>query len=539
VSTTAPDAPAKVAGSAGLPSIARGGALNLVGAGISAVAGLLLVVLVTRALPRSDAGVFFALTSVFLLAEMVARLGTGTGLVYFIARLRAVGRTDRIRAFQRVALTPVVLLALLTSAALVAWSGDVARLLGGPVGPTRTAVVVLALLLPVTTLSDTLLAATRGHATMVPTVALDRIGRPLLQLGLVAVAVTGSSTALLAGAWALPWAVSAALAWWWLLRLGQQLHAGRHSVAAHPPVGEGDAPAPWREFWTFTWPRAINSLAQLALQRLDIVLVTVLIGPAQGAVYTAATRFLVVGQLTGTAIATAAQPRLAEQLAVGDRAGAKAVYQAATAWIVLLNWPLYLLCAVFADVVLAVFGDGYDAGRPVVLVLAGAMLFATACGMVDMLLNMAGRTSWTLANSVVALVVMVSVDLVLIPRLGILGAGIGWAAAIVANNALPLTQLVVSMGLHPFGRATVRASALSAACFGVLPGGAALLLPGNALAAGAAVLVGGALFLVVALRRRAALGLPTLRSLRPARRAVPDPDVPHARHAAPDPGGTR
>ncbi|MCW2698983.1 MAG: multi antimicrobial extrusion protein MatE [Blastococcus sp.] len=540
MSTTAPGAPAKVAGSAGLPSIARGGALNLAGAGISAIAGVLLVVVVTRALPQRDAGVFFALTSVFLLAEMVARLGTGTGLVYFIARLRSLGRTDRIRAFQRVALTPVVVLSLITCAVLVTWAPELARLVGGPGDQTRTAVVVLAVLLPVTTLSDTLLAATRGHATMVPTVVLDRVGRPLLQLGLVAVAVMAGSTAVLAGAWALPWAVSAALAWVWLLRLGRELHVGRHSAEAHPRAGADDDAAPWREFWSFTGPRAVNSLAQLALQRLDIILVTVLIGPAQAAVYTAATRFLVVGQLTSTAIATAAQPRLAEQLAVGDRASAKAVYQSATAWIVLLNWPLYLLCAVFADVVLAVFGNGYDAGRPVVLVLAGAMLVASGCGMVDMLLNMAGRTSWTLANSVVALAVMVGVDLVLIPRLGILGAGIGWAAAIIANNALPLTQLVVSMGLHPFGRATLRAGGLSAVCFGILPGAAALLLPDDLLAAAGAVLVGLTVFLTVSLRRREALGLPALSALRPNRRpAAPDAES-HARHAAQPPsGGTR
>ena len=60
-----------------------------------------------------------------------------------------------------------------------------------------------------------------------------------------------------------------------------------------------------------------------------------------------------------------------------------------------------------------------------------------------------------------------------------LGAGIGWAAAILANNLLPLTQLTVSMGLHPFGTATLRAAALAAACFGVLPGIAALVAPGD------------------------------------------------------------
>jgi O-antigen/teichoic acid export membrane protein len=507
VTAAPPQAPA-VPGAAGMPTIARGGVLNLLGAGVSALAGVLLVVVVTRALPKDAAGTFFALTSLFLLAEMVARLGTGTGLVYFIARLRSLGRPERIRAFQRVALTPVVVLSVLIAAALAIWAPSFARLLGGDGDQTRLAVLVLAALLPVTTLSDTLLAATRGYSTMLPTVALDRVGRPLLQLGLVAVAVLGGSGALLAGAWALPWALSAGAAWWWLLRLGR-----RHAAAALPV---DDAPPPWREFWGFTWPRAVNSLAQLALQRLDIILVTVLSGPAAAAVYTAATRFLVVGQLASTAIATAAQPRLAELLAVGDRASTRAVYRSATAWIVLLTWPMYLLCAVFADLVLAVFGDGYDAGRPVVLVLAGATLAATACGMVDMLLNMAGRTSWTLANSLVALAVMVGVDLLLIPPLGILGAGIGWAAAIVTNNALPLGQLLISMGLHPFGRATLRAAALSALCFGVLPGAAVLLLPGDLVAAAVAVGAGAAVFATVCLRRRAALGLPALAALRPA-----------------------
>jgi len=379
--------------------IARGSLLNLFGAGVSSLAGIALVVVVTRSVGQSTAGLFFTLTSLFLLAQVVAGMGTGTGLVYFTSRLRSLGRGDEIRAFQRVALLPVSLLAVLASAALVAVSSTIADLAVGS-AQARTAVVVLAALLPLAVLSDSLLAATRGHATMLPTVALERVTRPLLQLGLllVAVAAAGGSLALLAGAWALPWLATAVVAAWWLVKLGHRYP----SAGAVAPTRDT-----WREFWSFTWPRSISSVVQIALQRLDIVLITVLIGPAQAAVYTAATRFLVVGQLGSTAVATAAQPRLAEQLAVDDRRSAQAVYRSATAWIVLLTWPLYLLSAVFADSLLTVFGSGYTAGTDVVLVLAVAMLVATACGMVDMLLNMAGRTAWTLANSLLALVVMV------------------------------------------------------------------------------------------------------------------------------------
>jgi O-antigen/teichoic acid export membrane protein len=102
-------------------------------------------------------------------------------------------------------------------------------------------------------------------------------------------------------------------------------------------------------------------------------------------------------------------------------------------------------------------------------VLAAAMLVASACGMVDMVLAMAGRTTWNLANVAAALAVMVALDLVLIPRLGALGAALGLAAAVLINNLVPVVQLVRLVALHPFGPGTVTACALAVTCFGVLP----------------------------------------------------------------------
>jgi len=498
--------------------IARGGLLNLGGAGVSAVSGVVLVLVVTRALPQAEAGVFFALTSVFLLAGVVARLGTGAGLVYFTAGLRSRGRAADVRAFQRVAVVPVVAVSLLLATVLALSAPWVAEAVGAPGAGGATAVLVLAVLLPLTTLSDTLLAGTRGHGTMAPTVALDSVGRPLLQLAGVGLTVGGGSLAVVAGAWALPWAVSAALAGWWLSRLGRDLP---------PPATRAPEAAPWREFWRFTAPRAVTSVVQIALQRLDIVLLTVLAGPAEAAVYTAATRFLVVGQLVGAAISNATQPALAGLLAVGDRAAVRRVYQGATAWIVLLAWPLYLLSAVFAEEVLGLFGPGYAAGRPVVLLLAGVLLLATACGMVDMLLTMAGRTTATLVNSLAALGVMLVLDLLLIPEFGVLGAAAGWAAAIAVKNLLPLARLRAELDLHPFGRATLSAAGLAVAGFGVLPWLTAATLPGRPGAVGLAVAVGGLAYTAAVLRWRAALGLPPLRSLRPRRTGpIPARDVP-------------
>jgi O-antigen/teichoic acid export membrane protein len=89
--------------------------------------------------------------------------------------------------------------------------------------------------------------------------------------------------------------------------------------------------------------------------------------------------------------------------------------------------------------------------------------------MVDMVLAMAGRTSWNLVNVLVALGVTIGLDVLLIPRYGALGAAIGLACAMVANNVLPLIQVGRAARLHPFGPGTLAAAGLSTACFGVLP----------------------------------------------------------------------
>jgi len=272
-------------------------------------------------------------------------------------------------------------------------------------------------------------------------------------------------------------------------------------------------------FWRFTAPRAVASVAQLALQRLDIVLVAAMRGPAEAAVYTAATRFLVVGQLGSQAISLAVKPHLGVHLAREDRAETNNLYRTATAWLILMTWPLYLLAVAFVPYLL---GAGYAEGAAVVLVLCLPMLVATGCGMVDVVLNMAGRTGWNLGNSLLALTVNVTLNLLLIPPLGILGAAIAWSVAILVNNLLPLAQIAWALGLHPFGTATRTAAVLSFVSFGVLPGISRTIGVSTPWVLGLATVLGGALFVWGCWRRRETLALRSLRTLR-SRRPTPEP----------------
>lgn len=546
--------------------MARGGTLNLAGAAVATVATVGVTVLVTRQFSKPVAGAFFTAISAFIIVEAVAGLGANTGLVYFIARLRSLGEEHRIPAILRAAVVPVVALSVAAALAMLLLAGPLAHVLlsghlgRGAAGPAAVAdgLRVLAVAIPFAALVDTLLGATRGYHEMRPTVVVDRIGTPTAQLIGVLIAVAAGSAALLAPLWALPNVAAAAAAWLWLRRLRRNPRPRRASLpdilpdvppelaallALATPVPRRNGPrspgttrpgsriarkqlaqADPRGFWRFTTPRALASLTSVILQRLDIVLVAIIIGPGEAAVYTAATRFLVVGQFGNMAISRAAQPRFTELFTVGDRRSANVVYQATTAWLILLNWPLYLLAIVYGPEVLTIFGHSYRAGTATMVILGFGMLLGTACGQVDMVLITSGRSSWSLANGVLAMTVNVGLDLVLIPRYGITGAAVGWALAMTVSNLVPLAQLATAFRLHPFGRGSLIACALSALSFGAIPLVARAGLGGGAAALAVGVVAGCALQAAGLWRFRGPLRLgamPVLSFIRTRRRHAP------------------
>lgn len=492
----------------GLRSVARGGLASLMGAAFAGLSGFAVTWLVARALGRVEAGAFFASTAAFVLIATIAKLGTQTSLVYWPARLRAFGNFPALRACLRTGLVPVAIVSV--GLAVVVWFGA-DRLASVAVrdGHARYAhqLRLLAAFLPVAALSDALLAATRGWRALKPTVMIDRLLRPALQIAVLGVllALDVDDPAAFVVAWAAPYLPAAALAAISLRRLvrttGPVLsRPGRHTAAELDPGG-----MTWSAsaFWRFTVPRAFASIAQLALQRVDVLLLAGIAGLRAAAVYAVAGRFVVLGQFANQGISQAVQPRLAEMLATDDRPGANTLYRTATTWLILTAWPLYLMITVFSATYLGVFGDGYGRGGPVVIVLAGAMMIATGCGMVDMVLSMAGRTSWNLVNVGIALAVQLAVDLTLIPRLGPLGAAIGLGSAVVVNNLLPLAQIGLSLGIHPFGRSTLTAALLTLGCFGVIPATVALVAGVGIGTAILAALIGGSAYLagLITLRR--------------------------------------
>src|SRR4051794_12053102 len=495
--------------------IAREGAIGLVGAAVAAVAAFLLVVIVTNLFPPHVAGRFFTVTSAFLILLPVATLGTDVGLGRFLLRFVARGRTGDIPAVIRAAFYPVLVSTLAVSIAVFLFAPPRAgvRCRGVSAGALRIAAVPL----PAAVIAEVSLAGTRAFGRMRATVLVDKVMRSLTQTVLVVLsAAVGGGLLLLTAAWALPYFASAVLAAlvfrrFVRVRVGDR---GRHAdLTPYPEVR--------REFWSFTWPRGITGLAQIAVQRADIVLIAILRSPTEAAIYTAATRFVVLGQFGNQAIQQVVQPRFTALLATGETRTLSDVFRTSTAWSMAVSWPLYALVGCMPLTYLMLFGDDYeDTGMPVVLVMMVAMMVSVSSGPSDTLLLMSGHSRLSMFNALTVVVVDVGLCLVLVPQMGILGAALAWAAAIATKWVLTIVQIRRYLDIGPWSRAMAVVVGAVVVCLMIPLGLLSLLVQPPDLGAVLAGCLALTAYVGVLLSQRETLWLGAIRSASSARPAA-------------------
>lgn len=485
----------------------RRGALTFVGSVVAAASGFLLAIVVARGLGTAGAGVFFSIVSLFMIVSTVLKLGTDTAQLWRLPRLLATGRTADLRPSVRLALVPTTALSLVAGATMVVAAGPIARLTvpgAGPEAATQVAWagVALAAMAPM----SVLVAVTRGLGRVRPFVAIQNVVLPVGRLvAVAAVLALGAGGVAVLAAWSLPVLVCAALA-------ALVVRAELRRLTTHPtPSGEPTAPSPLaeqrRELWGFAGPRAVTASIEIVLVTVNVLVVGILIGPVAAGVFGALSRFVTTGQLVEQTVRILVAPRFSALLGTGDVAGASRLYRTTTPWVVLGSWPVFLVLALGAPAVLRVFGDDFTAGAGALAVLAATLAVSQLAGNVQTVLLMSGHSNLQLLNRIVSVVTLLGLDLVLVPRHGVLGAAIAWAASILVDTLLAVIEVRFVVGLHLTAPLVWRILPAATLAFGLPTYVVVHRLDGGLVALVCAVAVGFVVYLPMVWRWRGALRL--------------------------------
>ena len=499
--------------------VARGSLVNLVAMVLGAAMSFGLVVLASRWLQPRGAGVFFELIALYTILSNTLELGADTGLTRWISRARAIGGLADVRRIVVIAVIPVALIG--TAAAVGLWlvAPQVSRLLlhGVPAAVGATDIRFIAPLVPLGALSAVIVDGARGFGRMWPYLVIEGVGKPSVRLvAVTAVLAAGLDIHIAILVWGLPviaGLVAACVIFVGVLRkespagvLRKESPAGvRRRVIIEPPgvfepvaptaftVGEAgdDAQSGLRgargllsvrtrrlaaEFWSFTGPRAFQATFQVTVLFLDVLIVGALASTYQAGIYSAVSKLAILGTFALEGNRLAIGPQLSALLGLREHGRAAELYQTATRSLVLATFPLYLVLAIFPAVILGIFGSRYTAGASALTVLSLAMLINLGTGNVTVVLLMGGKSSWSAINAGAALIANVSLNLLLVPRIGILGAAIAWSASIAIDNITAMIQIRWVMGLAPFGSGYWLAAGTTLICFGTTGIAARLVL---------------------------------------------------------------
>lgn len=379
------------------------------------------IVALARVLGSEQYGVYTYVFAWLGVLGLVARMGWPGSAVHFLPTYEAAGHWDLIRAFLRRATTAVAavsgVLGLLGACLVWGLAPWLDPLLAEPL-----AWGVLGL--PVVAFGVFAAQVGRAFGWITLAYAPPQFGQPLLLLVVIAGLWATSPTSALVMVLATLATIAAAA----MVQALVYRHRLRDRIAEQPHA------AARAEWWQASVALLLVDSAIVLLGQIDIVLLGSYVPASTVGHYGAAVRVAMLVHFVMQAMVSLAEPRLAGLWSQGRHADTRAIWMNMRRYAT-VPAALMLVIIVFAgEHLLRLFGDGFEAALPVLLVLATGNLLVVACGPVVPALKATGRRRPCAVVFGLACIVAVGLDVLLIPTFGAIGAAVGTAITVFAAH---------------------------------------------------------------------------------------------------------
>lgn len=120
--------------------------------------------------------------------------------------------------------------------------------------------------------------------------------------------------------------------------------------------------------------------------------------------------------------------------------------------ILVLSIPIVLVMVFYSKSILSIFGGEFVGGSTALIILVIGQLANIIVGPNESLLSMSGNQRYSMMNGVVIAFVNISLNFILIPKVGIVGSAIAGAIAVFTGNLLKTIQVKKVMNMVPYDK---------------------------------------------------------------------------------------
>jgi O-antigen/teichoic acid export membrane protein len=188
----------------------------------------------------------------------------------------------------------------------------------------------------------------------------------------------------------------------------------------------------------------------LFLSNTDILVLQQFRSPDDVAVYYAAAKTLTLIAFVHFAVSAAVAHRFSKYHVTNDRTRLKAIVADSVRWTFWASLAATVLILAIGQPLLFLFGARFTEGYHLMFILAVGLMARAAVGPVERLLNMLGEQRACAMVYATAFLLNLALCVALIPRIGIEGAAISTATALVVESVLLFVVTKHRLGLHVF-----------------------------------------------------------------------------------------
>ncbi len=229
-----------------------------------------------------------------------------------------------------------------------------------------------------------------------------------------------------------------------------------------------------KEIFSFSLLSFIGTSAMILIGKMDSVMVSGMLGLDFNAVYTTAFYMATVIEVPKRAITTTASPLIARAFEKNDLVDIDRIYKKTS-----INQTIVgslLLIGIWAnlDNIFTIMpkGEYYQAGAVVVVIVGCGKLLDMVFGPSSEIIGLSKHYWFNLVVICILAGIVITVNAVLIPIMGLKGAAVGTVIALAVYNICKFIFVFVKLKLQPFTLATLKAMIISGLTVMV-----ALLLP--------------------------------------------------------------
>ena len=380
-------------------------------------------------------GIYSLANAIMLIGEVVAKMGLETGVMRFISRLDTKNEKIQIQKIIYSSLKMVIIFSIIILIIIIIASKSLVSLFNG-IPLLNTVIIIFAFIIPFNAITLVSAYATQGFKLLKYKVITTQVINPTILLVTMLIVYKYFS---LDSVIIIPMVCTSIIGCIIILCLLKNISGIRFHKIIYTNID--------KDLFKFSFPLMFVAILQTLMHWMDILMLGYFTDPLSVGIYHPAARTAGLLQAILLSFMSIYAPMISQMHAKNNLIAMSSLYKLISRWLITFSIPIAIIFISFPSKIMFLFGPEYISSSSILIVLTIATFIQTVLGGAGPLLSMTGYTHIVFWNSIVVFILNIILNIILIPKYGIIGAAWATLISLLILGILRIIEVKKILGL--------------------------------------------------------------------------------------------